>query len=208
MLATSLRRVHTFAPSNAAISKNPVLRVQGLTHDDELSRLRPQRTAARRRGDGGSYRPRHHRRLLLLPIRVGLAPCPLCLEQRNAYYVSVPLAALLWLGAGYGASAQGDVARLSGDRRGHAVEHRACRPITPASNGNGGRDRRNARGPINNVGSATDLLSSSTIFSPIRCDEAAWRFLGLSLAGYDVLVSLALALVALWGAKAALALQN
>ena len=33
---------------------------------------------------------------------VGLAPCPLCLEQRNAYYISVPLAALLWLGAGYG----------------------------------------------------------------------------------------------------------
>jgi len=34
----------------------------------------------------------------------------------------------------------------------------------------------------------------------VRCDEAAWRFLGLSLAGYNVLVSLMLAAIALWGA--------
>jgi disulfide bond formation protein DsbB len=39
----------------------------------------------------------------------------------------------------------------------------------------------------------------------VRCDEAAWRFLGISLAGYDVLVSLFLAAVAAWGAKASLA---
>jgi disulfide bond formation protein DsbB len=32
-----------------------------------------------------------------------------------------------------------------------------------------------------------------------RCDDAAWRFLGLSLAGYDVLISAALAAVAGWG---------
>ena len=39
----------------------------------------------------------------------------------------------------------------------------------------------------------------------VRCDEAAWRFLGISLAGYDVLVSLFLAVVAAWGLKASLA---
>jgi len=36
--------------------------------------------------------------------------------------------------------------------------------------------------------------------SLIRCDEAEWRFLGLSLAGYDVPLSFFLALVAGWGA--------
>ena len=36
----------------------------------------------------------------------------------------------------------------------------------------------------------------------VRCDEAAWRFLGLSLAGYNVLISLALAAIAL-GARTA-----
>src|SRR5471032_1125645 len=35
-----------------------------------------------------------------------LAPCPLCLEQRNAFYVCVPLAALLWLGASHGVSSK------------------------------------------------------------------------------------------------------
>ena len=35
---------------------------------------------------------------------LGLAPCHLCLLQRKSFYVVVPLAALLWLGAGHGAS--------------------------------------------------------------------------------------------------------
>jgi len=42
----------------------------------------------------------------------------------------------------------------------------------------------------------------------VRCDEAAWRFLGVSLAGYDVLVSLFLAVVAAWGFKESLAQQR
>jgi disulfide bond formation protein DsbB len=33
----------------------------------------------------------------------------------------------------------------------------------------------------------------------VRCDDAPWRFLGLSLAGYNVLISLALAAIAAWG---------
>jgi disulfide bond formation protein DsbB len=36
----------------------------------------------------------------------------------------------------------------------------------------------------------------------------SWRFLGLSLAGWNVLVSLGLAAVAAWGALAALAKQK
>lgn len=35
---------------------------------------------------------------------LGYAPCALCLDQRKAFYVTVPLAALLCLGAGHGAS--------------------------------------------------------------------------------------------------------
>jgi len=37
----------------------------------------------------------------------------------------------------------------------------------------------------------------------VRCDEAGLALFGLSLAGYDVLVSLFLAVIAAWGAKAA-----
>ncbi|WP_338309775.1 disulfide bond formation protein B, partial [Bradyrhizobium sp. TM233] len=33
----------------------------------------------------------------------------------------------------------------------------------------------------------------------VRCDEVQWRFLGLSLAGYNVLISLVMAGIATWG---------
>jgi disulfide bond formation protein DsbB len=33
----------------------------------------------------------------------------------------------------------------------------------------------------------------------IRCDEVQFRFLGISLAGYNVLISLLMAAVAAWG---------
>jgi disulfide bond formation protein DsbB len=59
-------------------------------------------------------------------------------------------------------------------------------------------------GPIDKFGSAADLMKQLQSISLVRCDQAAWRFLGISLAGWDVLVSLGLACAALWGAKAAL----
>jgi disulfide bond formation protein DsbB len=131
---------------------------------------------------------------------VGLAPCPLCLEQRNAYYIAVPLAALLWLGAGYGS--QRKVLLL-----GFLVIAAAMLWNTGLSTYHAGIEWKwwpgpqECTGPMNNVGAAKDLLHQLNTFSPVRCDEAAWRFLGLSLAGYDVLVSLGLAVVALWGAR-------
>jgi disulfide bond formation protein DsbB len=60
-------------------------------------------------------------------------------------------------------------------------------------------------GPINSLGSASNMLKQLQDIRIVRCDEAAWRFLGISLAGYDVLVSLFLAAVAVWGAQASLA---
>jgi disulfide bond formation protein DsbB len=54
-------------------------------------------------------------------------------------------------------------------------------------------------GPIARFGPASDLMKQLQNVRVVRCDEAAWRFLGLSLAGYNVLISLALAWIALWG---------
>ncbi|MGZ5843192.1 MAG: disulfide bond formation protein B [Xanthobacteraceae bacterium] len=138
---------------------------------------------------------------------VGLAPCPLCLEQRNAYYISVPLAALLWLGAGYGS--QRKVLLL-----GFLVIAAAMLWNTGLSAYHAGIEWKfwsgpqECTGPMNNVSTAKDLLNQLNTFSPVRCDEVQWSFLGLSLAGYDVLVSLGLAIVALWGARASLARRD
>ena len=43
------------------------------------------------------------------------------------------------------------------------------------------------------------LLNQLQSIRVVRCDEAAWRFIGISLAGYNVLVSLLLAAIAAFG---------
>jgi disulfide bond formation protein DsbB len=129
---------------------------------------------------------------------MGLPPCPLCLEQRYAYYFAVPLALLLWLGSGHGATGKVmlagfgalTVAMLWG--AGLGVYH-------------AGIEWKFWTGPTDCTGTLTDLhaqggvLNQLKTFSIVRCDEAAWRFLGLSLAGWNVLVSLMLAAVAAHG---------
>jgi disulfide bond formation protein DsbB len=133
-----------------------------------------------------------------------ILPCPLCLEQRIAYYVCVPLAALLWLGAGHGASRKvlilgfvviaGVMLWNTGLSIYHAgVEWKLWQGPTDCT------------GPINNIGSVTSMLNQLQRISLVRCDEASWRFLGISLAGWDVPLSLALAGVAAWGAKTSFA---
>jgi len=59
-------------------------------------------------------------------------------------------------------------------------------------------------GTLGDLGSAGGLLSKLESFNVVRCDEAAWRFLGLSLAGYNALISFALALIAAAAAAAAM----
>jgi disulfide bond formation protein DsbB len=135
-------------------------------------------------------------------VVMGLPPCPLCLEQRIAYYVSIPLAVLVAIAAGRHAPRSAVAAGLviialamlfnSGLALFHAgVEWKWWPGPTECS------------GPLNDLSAGGDLLSSLTNLTIVRCDEAAWRFLGLSLAGYNVLISLALACIAAWGAAAA-----
>lgn len=131
-------------------------------------------------------------------------PCPLCLDQRMAFYAAVPLAALLWLGAGHGAARKVMflgflvIAALMLWNTGLSAYHAGVEwkfwvgPI-------------DCSGPINNFGTAGNMLSQLQSIHIVRCDEAAWRLFGISLAGYDVLVSLFLAVVAAWGARTSFA---
>jgi disulfide bond formation protein DsbB len=135
---------------------------------------------------------------LFFQYGMGLSPCPLCLEQRIAYYVAIPLAAMVMLGVSVGASRK--------------VLILALLAIAAAMLWNAGlgayhagvewkwwEGPRDCSGPVNSLGSARDMLSQLQNTRIVRCDEAAWRFLGLSLAGYNVLISLALAALAAWG---------
>ena len=54
-------------------------------------------------------------------------------------------------------------------------------------------------GPIGNFGSAASMLDRLDTVKVVRCDEVQWRFIGLSLAAYNVLISLLMAAIAAWG---------
>jgi disulfide bond formation protein DsbB len=56
-------------------------------------------------------------------------------------------------------------------------------------------------GTVNPFGGSGDLLSQIQNTSVVRCDEAAWRLFGLSLAGYNAIVSVLLAIVAFCAAR-------
>jgi len=131
---------------------------------------------------------------LVLDIR----PCPLCLEQRYAYYLAIPVAALTALAAAKDASRVVVVIGLAilalvalgnaGLGAYHAgVEWKFWQGPTDCT------------GEIGNLGSAGNLLERLDTVKVIRCDEVQWRFLGLSLAGYNVLISLLMAAIAAWG---------
>jgi disulfide bond formation protein DsbB len=133
---------------------------------------------------------------------LGIVPCPLCLEQRYAYYLAIPLGLLIALAARGGAPRPLLLAGLA--------------ILALASLANAGLGSYHAgvewgfwkgptdcSGPVGNLGSATDLLSRLDSVKVVRCDEVQWRFLGLSLAGYNLLISLLMAAIAAWGFVAA-----
>jgi disulfide bond formation protein DsbB len=131
---------------------------------------------------------------LVLDIR----PCPLCLEQRYAYYLAIPLGALVASAAARHAPravliaglAVLAVAALANAYLGgyHAGVEWGFWP-GPAE----------CSGPVLDLGKAGSLFDNLDKVKVIRCDEVQWRFLGLSLAGYNVLISLAMAALAVWG---------
>jgi disulfide bond formation protein DsbB len=131
---------------------------------------------------------------LVLDIR----PCPLCLEQRYAYYLAIPLGALTALAAGKNAPRSvllAGLVILALAALGNAVLGTYHAGVEWGF----WQGPTDCTGPIGNLGSAGSLLERLDTVKVIRCDEVQWRFLGLSLAGYNVLISLAMAAIAVWG---------
>ncbi len=127
-----------------------------------------------------------------------ILPCPLCLEQRYAYYFAVPFAALVAVAAARGAPR--GVLML-----GLAILAAAVLANAVLGTYHSGvewglwKGPTDCTGPVGNLGSAGNLLERLDTVKVIRCDEVQWRFLGLSLAGYNVLISLLMAVIAGWG---------
>ena len=125
----------------------------------------------------------------------GLPPCPLCLTQRIAYYAAIlgGLLALLVLRAGRRRLA-GLILAVIGFgliyNVGLGVYHSGIEwkwwpgPLTCTG----------TQAVSTDAGSLLDKLNKMHV---VRCDEAAFRFLWLSMAGWSALISLSLGLASL-----------
>ncbi|MEH3118940.1 MAG: disulfide bond formation protein B [Methylorubrum populi] len=122
---------------------------------------------------------------------LGYVPCKLCLTERVPYYAAVPLALLaavlpprparlllglvalvLLYGAGLGTY--------------HAGAEWGFWPGPSDCSGGSGA------GPAD----VADFLKNLESVRPVDCTAAAWRFLGVSLAGWNALIAAALGLLA------------
>ncbi|WP_407148676.1 disulfide bond formation protein B [Bradyrhizobium sp. ORS 86] len=127
-----------------------------------------------------------------------IVPCPLCLEQRYAYYLAVPLGAVIAVAAAREAPRPVLLAGL------------ALLGLAALANAGLGayhagvewgfwQGPTDCTGPMVDFGKAGSLLDQLDKVKVVRCDEVQWRFLGISLAGYNVLISLLMAAIAAWG---------
>ena len=131
------------------------------------------------------------------PLIGGYVPCKLCLEQREPYYVALPVVALASLGAFRGGLAC--PVRGAFVVAGLLMLYGATTGIYQAGaewgwwlgpNDCGVTDA----GGTTNVG---DLMTQLQTVRLVSCSDASGRFLGLSFAGWNVLASGGLALIAL-----------
>jgi disulfide bond formation protein DsbB len=134
---------------------------------------------------------------------LGYMPCPLCLEQRYAYYFGIPLAVLVVLGESVGASRKVLLLALFAITAG-MIWNTGLSAFHAGVEWKWWPGPRDCSGPLDSLGSSGGLLRDLQSIHVARCDDAAWRFLGISLAGYDVLISAALAAIAGWGVLAGL----
>jgi disulfide bond formation protein DsbB len=123
----------------------------------------------------------------------GYAPCPLCLQQRWPYYAIIPIAIILLWTSGRERLVRAGlllIALIMFAGAALAVYH-------------AGIEWRWWQGPQACSGGAglTGTLPDLSNLSVVRCDEAALRILGLSLAGWNALISLLIAGLALAAAR-------
>ena len=130
----------------------------------------------------------------------GLAPCTLCLKQREVYWV-----------AGAVALAGSVVVRLSGFGRWRWLFEAALAVIFAVglfyAVYHAGAEWKFWPGPTTCSGggkvdlSALAAVAKGTVrVKPPACDQAAWVFLGLSMAGWNALISLKLLFYSAWAA--------
>ena len=117
----------------------------------------------------------------------GLAPCQLCLWQRWPHAAAILIGVvalttgmrgLLWLGALAALATAGIGAFHVGVEQGWWEGLATC-----------------TAGSISGLSTADLLNPAADVAAPVRCDAIAWELLGVSMAGWNVILSLGLAVI-------------
>jgi disulfide bond formation protein DsbB len=129
---------------------------------------------------------------------MGYAPCELCLTQRYAFYVAIPLALLTAFLAGR------SVHRLA--RIGFALLALVFAASAVLAAYHAGVEYHWWAGPTACTGgpgslNVNDLVKALDSVKVVRCDEVQLRIAGLSLAGWNVVASIVLAAYAALAAR-------
>ena len=128
---------------------------------------------------------------------MGYAPCELCLKQRYAYYLGLPLALAAWFAAGVNRRGARFLFALL------ALAFVANAVLAAYHSGvefkwwPGPADCTGAYQGASNVADFMKQLQQTRV---VRCDEVALRILGFSMANANIFVSAALAALASLGA--------
>lgn len=124
----------------------------------------------------------------------GYAPCELCILQRWPHLAAVVIAAALWLtGRVRALAVLGMIAAAIA--MGLAIYHTGVELQFWA----GPSHCSAGVGDLASMSSA-DLMARLQAAPVVRCDEIAWSFMGISMAGWNAILSAGL--VALWGLAA------
>jgi disulfide bond formation protein DsbB len=138
----------------------------------------------------------------------GYQPCPLCLMQRTPYYIAIPVVLVTLAALAFAAPRMlifglfAVLAALALYNAGLGVYHSGVEwefwqgPESCSAAGDPGAGFGSGAGGLGGGTGIIDRLKSEV---PPSCGEAPWRFLGLSFAGWNVVVSLALAGLAVAG---------
>ncbi|MEJ0092972.1 MAG: disulfide bond formation protein B [Methylocella sp.] len=125
---------------------------------------------------------------------LGYAPCELCLKERIPYYAGIALAALTVFLA-----AKGKTSLLPAAFAGLALIFAASAVFGVYHSGvewgfwQGPSD---CTGPLDHAASMGDFLTQLKTVKVVRCDAVAIRIFGLSLAGWNAVISAFLAALA------------
>ena len=131
----------------------------------------------------------------------GLEPCDLCFLERYAYYISIPVLFL-------------SLVATSGGHPAWAAVGFALVSLAFLANAGLGAYHAGAEwgfwpgpttcsGGLAKLDSPADLLRGLTTVHVVRCDQASWWFLGVSMAGWNALFSAGLWITSFIAARAA-----